>query len=199
MSALSDDAFITNVFQKLNDGQKLCTILIDEVYVKPMLTYHGGQLFGRSIKDETSLAKTVLAFMISCFYGGPTFFVTMLPVNKLNSDFVYDQTKLICEKLSKVGGTVKTIITDNNRVNQAFFKKFECTSPWLTNSGIFLLFDFVHILKSIGNNWIIEKTGEIQFTYRGDEYTAKWCHIQKLQRLEEGSLVKMSKTNICGC
>jgi len=33
--------------------------LIDEVYVKPMLTYHGGELFGSSVNDNSQFAKTV--------------------------------------------------------------------------------------------------------------------------------------------
>ena len=52
---------------------------------------------------------------------------------------------------------------------------------------------FVHILKCIRNNWITEKTGEIKFDYRGEIHTAKWSHIKKFQKLEDGALVKMSK------
>ena len=33
--------------------------------------------------------------------------------------------------------------------------------PWLTTEGKFLLFDFVHPLKCIRNNWITELTGEL--------------------------------------
>ena len=130
VSGLDDNSFLNKIFPKLNSGQKKCIILIDEVYVKPMLTYHGGQLFGSSVNDESELAKTVRAFMISCLYGGPTFFIKMFPVNKLDSTFVYNQTKSLCEEIEKVNGTVKAIITNNNRVNQAFFRKFECLFPW---------------------------------------------------------------------
>ena len=48
--------------------------------------------------------------------------------------------------------------------NQAFVDSFERAddTPWLPKDGIYLLFDFVHILKSIRNNWITEKTQELQ-------------------------------------
>ena len=49
-----------SVFQSLNDGQKSCIMLIDEVFVKPVLSYHDGQLFGNSVNDNTQLVKTVL-------------------------------------------------------------------------------------------------------------------------------------------
>ena len=49
VSNMEDKSFLKNVFQSLNPGQKNCILLIDEVYVKPMLTYHGGELFGKSV------------------------------------------------------------------------------------------------------------------------------------------------------
>ena len=50
------NTFLRTVFSKLNTRQKTCMQLIDEVYVKPMLTYHGGQLFGQAVNDESTLA-----------------------------------------------------------------------------------------------------------------------------------------------
>ena len=62
-----------SVFQNLNDGQRSCILLIDEVFMKPMLLYHDGQLFCNSVSDNTQFSKAVLAFMIFCLYGGPKF------------------------------------------------------------------------------------------------------------------------------
>ena len=185
VSNMDDKSFMKNVFLSLSLMQKNCILLIDEVYVKPMLTYHGGELFGSSVNDNSQLAKTVLAFMIVCLYGGPKFLVKMLPVNKLDTNFLYDQSEHLIKQIKDNGGNLVAIICDNNRVNQAFFKRFSCTSPWRTEDNIFLLFDFVHILKSIRNNWITEKTGEIEFIWRGESLVAKWEHIRKFQKLED--------------
>ena len=62
-------------------------LLIDEVYVKPMLLYHGGQLFSSSVSDNTQHEKTVLAFETVYLYGGPKLLVKMLPISK--SEFGY--------------------------------------------------------------------------------------------------------------
>ena len=78
-------------FQSLNDGQKKCILLIDELYVKPMLSYHGGQLFENSVSDNNQLLKTVLAFM-------------MLPISKLDTDFLYDQSKMFIDQIKNRGG-----------------------------------------------------------------------------------------------
>ena len=48
-------------------------------------------------------------------------------------------------------------------------------------------------MKSIRNKWISEKTGELEFNYRGENYIAKWDQIRKLQIVEDGNLVKMLK------
>ena len=59
------------------------------------------------------------------------------------------------------------VITDNNRTNQAFFKLFNTpeSKPWKTSDGIFLLYDYVHLLKSVRNNWITEKTQNLEFCF----------------------------------
>ena len=61
-------------FKSLDDRQKECILVHDEVYVKKMMLYHGGTLFGKSVDDPKSLAKTVLGIMFCYLYGGPTFF-----------------------------------------------------------------------------------------------------------------------------
>ena len=90
VSNIEDGSFVRSVFQSLNNGQKNCILLIDEVYIKPMLLFHGGQLFGNSVSDNNQLAKTVLAFVIVCLYGGSKLLVKMLPICKLDTDFLYE-------------------------------------------------------------------------------------------------------------
>ena len=139
VSNIEASSFVRSLFQSLNDGQKSCILLIDEVYVKPMLSYHGGQLFGNSVNDNTQLAKTVLAFMIVCLHGGPKFLVKMLPVSKLDTDFLYDQSKILMDQIKDSGGNfLVAIICDNNHVNQAFLKRFPCIPPWRTEGNVFL-------------------------------------------------------------
>ena len=60
---LSDQSYITNVFNKLKDLQKQCIILVDEIYVKRSLQYHGGQLFGKAHSNEDELANAILEIM----------------------------------------------------------------------------------------------------------------------------------------
>ena len=89
-----------------------------------MLSYHGGKLFGHSVSDNTQLVKTVLAFMIVCLHGGPKFWVKMLPISKSDTDFLYNQSKLLVDQIKDSGGNLVAINSDNDRESQAFFKRF---------------------------------------------------------------------------
>ena len=49
-----------NVFSKLPDErQKSCVLILDEVYVKSMLQYHGGIVFGKDVNKPDKLANTI--------------------------------------------------------------------------------------------------------------------------------------------
>ena len=142
---MDDSTYITNVFSKLPQEQKTCILIIDEVYVKSMLQYHGGILFGKAVNKPDKLANTVLSFMVVCLQGGPKFLCKMLPVKELDSDFLFEQASLILSTLKTSGGNVIATICDGNRVNQSFKKKIDVDAPWRTRDGMFLLFNFVFI------------------------------------------------------
>ena len=64
-AAFDDYEFIDVVFSDSElMRQKYCLLLIDEVYVKPCLTYHGGTIFGKATNNPDKLATTVLSFML---------------------------------------------------------------------------------------------------------------------------------------
>ena len=117
----------------------------------------------------------------------------MIPVLGLSSAFLFEQTCFILNNIRKAGGNPVAIIVDGNRVNQSFFYKIDLTKPWLTNDGIVLLYDYVHLLKNVRNNWITEATKEINFVHEGKILTARWHDLEELLKLEEGNLVKLSK------
>ena len=155
------------------------------------MLYHGGILFGRATDDPQSLAKTVLGVMISLL--DPLLFRKCCPLQ--NSPFLYEQIRLTINAISQLLGIVKAVICDGNINNQAFPRLFDTDpeQPWLTNGGIYLLYDFVHLLKNIRNNWLTEKMEELAFYERGMKKVASWSHLVELYKLEAEGLVKMSK------
>jgi len=132
---------------------------------KQCLLYHGGTVFEQAENDPSRLATSVLGLMIKCLLGGPTFLFKIIPVKEMPASFLYEQIDQTTNLLRGADAQITPIIVDRNRTNQNFFKHFNTVvnKPWLTVDGIFLLNDFVHLLKSIRNNWLTEKTGKIAF------------------------------------
>ena len=197
ISKIDENTFLQSVFKNLESCQKCCIIPHDEVYVKKMMLYHGGRLFGKSVDDPSSLAKTVLGIVVLCLNGGPKFLTKMIPVARLHSAFLFEQINLSAQSITSACADVKAIISDGNRTNQAFLKLYPTipSNPWLTMNGQYLLFDFVHLLKNIRNLWLTEKTGELVYDNNGVQRTAKWEHVRTLHKLESDKLVKLSDLN----
>ena len=183
---LSDQSYITSVFNKLEDRQKQCIILVDEVYVKCSLLYHGGQLFEKAHNNEDEFANAVLGILIKCLFGGSSFLFKIVSVKGMTAEFLYEQVKATLALIHNASGVPITIIADRNRTNQKFFNMFETIpgKPWQTTGGLFLLYDFVHLIKNIRNNWLTETMRELNFEHEWEFYTAKWSHLVKLYQLE---------------
>ena len=85
---------------------------------------------------------------------------------------------------------LSVMVTESIRSFTTFLKKKEA---WCAKGNIFLLFDYVHLLKSIRNNWITVKTQELEFYIDGEKNIAWWVDIINLYKLETKIIVKMSK------
>ena len=70
-SKLNEKEFVSNIFSNLDEKRRKFIVLVDEVYVKPSLQYHGGHIFRKAANNPDALANTVLAIMIKCLNGGP--------------------------------------------------------------------------------------------------------------------------------
>ncbi|XP_065659240.1 uncharacterized protein LOC136083651 [Hydra vulgaris] len=196
ISSMEDLSFINSIFMNLNPLKGISILLIDEVYVKASLLYQRGALFGQAVNYPEKLAKTILSFMIKCLFGGPEFICRAQPVANLSSEFQFAQCQQIVYTINNIENSkTLVIITDGNQVNQRFFGMFKTvdSKPWLTTSGIYLLYDYVHLLESIRNNWLTKKTGELQFLNNKELALAKWSDLETIYKTECNSLFKLSK------
>ena len=55
----------------MEKNQRNCVILVVEVYIKSLLLYHGGSLFGKVDKNLELLANAVLITTVNCLIGRP--------------------------------------------------------------------------------------------------------------------------------
>ena len=196
---VDEHKFLLNVFKNLPDHQKQCILIWDEMYVKSAITYHGGSIFGKSVDCPEKLARTVLAVMVKVLFGGPEFIYKAYPISNLTAQFLYKEATSIVETIeSDSPNKVLAVITDGHRTNQKCFKMLnpDPNKPWFTqSSNRFILFDYVHVIKCIRNNWLTEKTKQLLFKWKDSVCVAKWSDLVELQKVENNSLVKLSKLN----
>ena len=150
----------------------------------------GGELFGYSEDKPDEMANTLLAIMVKCFFTKKKYVISLIPVHALNSANLYAYINGALELMHKCGGLVVALINDNNRVNQSFFGMFRPLNedkPWIVHSPfnpdvpLYLMYDSVHLLKNIRNNWITEKTKILSFfDAEGQEKMAHWSSLKEL-------------------
>ena len=110
--------YCTYCFRFTARSKKKVVLLIDEIYVKPSLCYHGGKVFGKAQNNPEELTTTVLAIMVKCLFGGSEFILKMIPVYRLTASFQYDQVMLIIDQLEQCGAKIVAVICDGNQVNK---------------------------------------------------------------------------------
>ena len=125
------------VFGQLEE--KACTIIREEIYVKASISFTGGVLFGYAVDDPTKKAITLLAITVTCVFGGPKFLAKLIPCAGLKADFQFQCVQEVLLSLERSGAKVVAFISDNNRMNQAFFRMFCPISPqtlWMIQSAM---------------------------------------------------------------
>lgn len=199
---VDDEVLFSSYFSKQEDRSKWCTLILDEIYIKASITYQGGVLFGYAADHPGERATTLLCIMAKCFFTNKKFLVKVLPCHALNAQFLYQTVTTVISSLEKSGAKVFALINDNNRVNQSFFRIFNKMSPatpWMVTSPtnpqqpLFLIFDPVHLLKNIRNNWVTDKTQTLTFYSSDTVKEANWKHLVELHQHEEKTLVRLSK------
>ncbi|KFM70397.1 hypothetical protein X975_13510, partial [Stegodyphus mimosarum] len=108
--------------------------------------------------------------MISSIYLSYKETVALVPVNNMNADYLCCLTRKDLHILDKAGFSVVSMISDNNRINRNMFQKLgheqmstHVNNPANNKTKKIILFDSVHLLKSIRNNWINQLDAQIYF------------------------------------
>ena len=87
-----------------------------------VLLYHGTQVFGKSLDNPSLLTERVFGIMLICLNRGPSFLTKLIPISKLTSAFLFEQSELTVHAIRCVAAAVKVSIYNGNRVNQVVFK-----------------------------------------------------------------------------
>ena len=167
--------FISHLSQltsRFNYQQRHVSLHMDEIHLKAEYSYKGGNIIGSS-DTSNDPEKTILAFMVSSLYTKWSTIVRLLPCSETSASEIFPITKKVIFDIESCDLFVVTLITDNYPLNVRLFKLFTNTSqlehcvphPVDPSRYLFFLFDFVHILKTIRNNWLNQTDYNRTFIY----------------------------------
>ena len=77
-----------SVFSELNEKQRYCKFLVDEMHIRPAIRYQGNHVIGFSVDEPTKAAKTILARMVCPILGGPAVVARLIPVFSLKHELL---------------------------------------------------------------------------------------------------------------
>ena len=193
------DKVLQKTFTRVpNVQQKYCFLLIDEVKIRPTVAYSGGILNGMAKNNPECKATSMLCIMMKCLHGGPSLMVSVTPVHSLTADYQFSVVKDIAAVVERAGGIVIGSMTDNHKINQRFNaifdKKSSCEAlhPLDNQRPWFLLFDSVHLLKCIRNNWVSEKCQKLTI----DNNTGSFSDVKALYEAEKNSILKSAPLTV---
>ena len=205
-------SFLRLSTQSFSSEQRHVIIQMDEIHVRSDISYKGGKIFGSSL-DAADPTRTVFAIMVSSLFKKWSCIVRLLPCASVTAEKLFETIKSCIVDVEHCGLFVQILSTDNYPLNVKLFKLFSPNKkletrvphPCDINRGLFLTFDFVHILKTIRNNWLNQSSDNKLFSFPDFncisidkcDYPLKTCHasfrdIRMLYNSERDSLAKLA-------
>jgi hypothetical protein len=185
---------------------KVVSVLFDEINVQGKVSYSGGRLEGIAL-DENKVVNAVRiqAFMITSVFGNYEDIVALYPVKNSTAINLKEWTLHIIKTLTEIGFNVLSLICDNHRLNRGMYKLLcggatteeSIVNPFNKEQKIFLLFDSVHLFKSIRNNWLNQQNNEQTLVFpKFENFESTVCasvkDLKSLHAKQERSIVKVA-------
>lgn len=198
---------------------KFFVIIFDEVYVLPSIRYRGGHVIGKAVDDIQKPARTVFSIMIKPLLDGTSFMARLVPVHKFSTEICSDEVMKIVALLGQHDCEVVSLISDNHPINRKVFgdlskfrdnlpsdqllksesyEPFIGAHPQFKDEQFHTLFDPVHLIKSIRNNWLTEQNQQIEITIPDTDkkVCAKWSDLVEIYEAEKDNTIRRTKLSI---
>ena len=137
-------------------------VQMDEVHIRSDASYKGGRIIG-SIENPEDPPTTVFSIMVSSLAKKYSTIVRLIPLGSSSAEILFPIIRKTISDIESCNLFVEAICTDNYPLNVSLFKLFPNDSKTLQPKvkhpcnparNLILLFDIVHIIKSIRNNWL---------------------------------------------
>ena len=190
-SGLDNTAYLKLRISQLNEHEKTVVLIIDEIYVAKRVEYSGGDVQG--LTADGSVASTLLCFMVKSLACKYKDVVAIYPMCKLTAEKQHNCFNETMSLLRSVGLRAVAVSVDNAAANRKFYVEGLCNGSLQTHvidpvtaQPIFLLFDPVHNMKNLYNNFQSRKTFECPSMPNNlpEGCYAKFADIAELHELE---------------
>jgi hypothetical protein len=178
----------------LEPRERVCAIILDEVYSAKRVEFAGGKLYG--LEDDADVSKTLLCFMVKSVASNYRDMVAMQPISKIDAGVIEKNFLAVLKTLSELGFDVVCVSTDGHSSNRKFYEQLSggkilpsIPHPCAPEKRIFLLFDTVHLFKNYYTNFL-NRTFLIGPSFEGKPRSANFNHISQLYHKELGLPVK---------
>jgi hypothetical protein len=153
--------YLKNKAELLQLHERHVILLLDEIHVNQKSVYKGGSIVGMASNAIDTEASTVQTFMLCSLLSSNKDVAAMIAVKNLNTVYLTELTNKVIVMLENAGYFVFCLISDNNRVNRNMFTQM-CNGelqpyikhPLNDERKLFFLFDSVHLIKCMRNNWL---------------------------------------------
>jgi len=181
----------------LNAFERNALLMIDEIYVAKRVECSGGAVQG--LTADGGVASTLLCFMIKSVCSKYRDIVAIYPMDRLSAAKQNDCYMEVMAMLRKTEVNVVAISVDNAATNRKFYTDFLCGGQLttsvvdnVTGQPIFLIFDPVHTIKNVYNNFQRRRIFECPPMVRNlpDGCSANFQHIADLYNKESSMSLK---------
>ena len=176
-----------------------CQHSFDEVKLTETLRCSGGRVVGYAQNgscDSEVLATHALVIEFFWHFDGPKYILCIYPVAKLDSGKLKEALLEALVVATNAGDTIISCVGDNCKTNVAVYGKLGGPGKAFINaknSHIFLVFDYVHSLKNVRNNWITVPDKKMFFIKEGKIYVARLKDIEALYEEDRRNHIRLTK------
>ena len=153
-------SYLKKKAEQLEPHERIVAFLLHEIHVQPSASFKGSGIQGFAANKPLQQVTTVQAFMISSALSKNKDIVALISMLNATANTLKEMT-MILHLLHCAGYRVMCMISDNNRIHRNMFAMFcdgdlnpSIPHPLDSSLTLFFLFDSVHLLKCIRNNWI---------------------------------------------
>ena len=197
--------FLKSKAALLTPDELLVNVQLDEIYVKPKIQYKGDKIVGYAENKDQALASRIQCFMISSIKSKNKDVISLTPVQNMVAADLHQLILQVINNVTKAGFRIISLISDNNIINRNSFKLLSGTDvlkPYIINpvnkeDKIYIIFDTVHLLKCVRNNWINLRNNQKTFDFpdmtdKNTILAASFSHFEVMYNMEQTSLVKQA-------